>query len=700
MESLSPQVVSAAKLLILNPNEFDLWKMRIEQYFLMTDYSLWEVILNGDTPLLTRVIEGVVLPLAPTTAEQRLARKNEFKARGTLLMALTEKHQLKFNTHKDAKTLMKAIEKRFGGNKETKKVQKTLLKQQFENFTGSSSESLYQIHDRLQKLISQLEILGNKIDLEDQSLDDLFNSLKIYEAEVQSSSSASTFTPNIAFVSSQNPDNTNESVSAVTSVTAASAKVPVYALPNVDTLINAMAMLTMRARRFLQWTGRNLGANETTSMGFDMSKVECYNCHERGHFARECRSPKDTKRNVPKAMTGAFRQKKNQPTMHLWHSPPQVLPVLIMREKALVALRMKFEKAKQERDELRLQLEKFQTSLKNLSKLLASQTNDKIGLGYDNQVFTSSMFDCDDMLSFESNVSLPASLIYDRSSVKTVEHPILAETHRKASPKTRNHRSSRNRKACFVCKSLNYLIKECDYFEKKMVQQPVKIHAMRGPNQHYASLTNSQPHRHSVPTSVLTKSRLVPLTATRPVNVAVSQPHVTRPRPVKHVVTKSHSPPRRTINRRPYLNLVLFLKKLLLLKLYSLSPGPQSQENVPQEAGTVTTSNELDFLFSSMFDELLNGSTQVVSKSSAETTADAPNQCQQQHITPLNTQTKPEPTCQVPTQAPTVTSIENINQAETITEDAQGEDDEFINIFCTPVQDRGETSSRHVDSSN
>nr|GFB50040.1 hypothetical protein [Tanacetum cinerariifolium] len=109
-------------------------------------------------------------------------------------------------------------------------------------------------------------------------------------------------------------------------------------------------------------------------------------------------------------------------------------------------------------------------------------------------------------------------------------------------------------------------------------------------------------------------------------------------------------------------------------------------------AGTVTTSNELDLLFSPMFDELLNGSTQVVSKSSAVTTADAPNQCQQQHRTPLNTQTTPEPTCQVPTQAPTVTSTENINQVETITENAQVEDDEFINIFCTSVQDRGETS--------
>nr|GEY14647.1 hypothetical protein [Tanacetum cinerariifolium] len=121
----------------------------------------------------------------------------------------------------------------------------------------------------------------------------------------------------------------------------------------------------------------------------------------------------------------------------------------------------------------------------------------------------------------------------------------------------------------------------------------------------------------------------------------------------------------------------------------SLSPDPQCQENVAHTAGTVTTSNELDLLFSLMFDELLNGSTQVVSKSSAVTTADAPNQCQQQHTTPLNTHTTPEPTCQFPTQAPTVTSTDSINQAEMNSEDAQVEDDDFINIFCTPVQDRG-----------
>nr|GEZ99904.1 hypothetical protein [Tanacetum cinerariifolium] len=271
--------------------------------------------------------------------KKKLARKNELKARGTLLMALPDKHQLKFNSHKDAKTLMEAIEKRFGSNTETKKI-----------------------HDRLQKLVNQLEIHGvslsqedvnfkflchlpsewkthtliwrNKTDLEDKSLGDLFNSLKIYESEVKHSSSLGTEYPNLAFVSSTPVDSTNDSVSAVVNVFAVGAKLSASTLPNVDSLSNAviysfftsqssstqldnedlkqidvddleemdlkwqMAMLTMRARRFLQKTGRNLGANGPTSMGFDMAKVECYNCHRKGHFTRECRSPKDSRRTA------------------------------------------------------------------------------------------------------------------------------------------------------------------------------------------------------------------------------------------------------------------------------------------------------------------------------------------------------------------------------------------------------------------
>nr|GFD11438.1 hypothetical protein [Tanacetum cinerariifolium] len=136
----------------------------------------------------------------------------------------------------------------------------------------------------------------------------------------------------------------------------------------------------------------------------------------------------------------------------------------------------------------------------------------------------------------------------------------------------------------------------------------------------------------------------------------------------------------------------------------SSDPAPACQTMVSDQnsydpAPECTTSNELDLLFSLMFDKLLNGSSKVVSKSSAVSAADAPNECQQP-TTPLNTPSTPAPTCQNPTIAPTVISSENINQAEPHAKNDQVADDEFINIFSTPVQDQGETSSRHVDSSN
>nr|GEU89388.1 putative ribonuclease H-like domain-containing protein [Tanacetum cinerariifolium] len=407
-ESKDPQVVvSAAKLCILNPNEFDSWKMRIEQYFLKIDYSLWEVILNGDSPIPTRVIDGVVQPVAPTTIEQRLARKNELKARGNLLMALPDKHQLKFNIHKDAKTMMEAIEKRFGGNKETKKT-----------------------------------------DLEDQSLDDLFNSLRIYEAKVKSSSATSPTTQNIAFVSSQNTDSTNVSVSVVASVSAASTKVHVFALPNVDTLSDAIIYSFFASQSNSPQTGRNLGPNGTTSIRFDMSKVECYNCYRRGHFTRECRSPKDNKNKEP--------QRRNVPV---------------------------------------------ETSTSNA---LVSQ--------------------CDGNAS--SFVQTTKHVKTPRPSVKPVKHPILAENLRNDIPKSRGHGHSKNRKASFVCKSLTHLIKDCDYYEKKMLQKPVRNHAMRGNHQYYARITHPNPQRHVVPIVVLTRSRHVPLNVDRPVTTVVPQTKV------------------------------------------------------------------------------------------------------------------------------------------------------------------------------
>nr|GEW82083.1 hypothetical protein [Tanacetum cinerariifolium] len=191
-------------------------------------------------------------------------------------MALPDKHQLTFNIHKDAKSLMEAIEKR---------LQKLISQLEI---LGESLSQEYNNLEFLRSLPSEWRshtlIWRNKSDMEDQSLDDLLNNLKIYEVEVR--------------------------ISVVPSVSAASTKAPISTLPNVDNISDAviysffakemdlkwqMAMLTMRARRFLQRTERNLGANGTAAIGFDMSRVECYNCHRRGYFSREWRSPRDNR---------------------------------------------------------------------------------------------------------------------------------------------------------------------------------------------------------------------------------------------------------------------------------------------------------------------------------------------------------------------------------------------------------------------
>ncbi|GJW11644.1 hypothetical protein Tco_1577471 [Tanacetum coccineum] len=117
--------------------------------------------------------------------------RNEMNARGTLLMALPNKDQLKFHSYKDEKLLMKAIEKRYGGNKESKKVQRTLLKQQYENFAGPSSETMDQTFDSLpSEWKTHALIWRNKVEIETISLDDMYNNLKIYELEITGSSTS------------------------------------------------------------------------------------------------------------------------------------------------------------------------------------------------------------------------------------------------------------------------------------------------------------------------------------------------------------------------------------------------------------------------------------------------------------------------------------------------------------------------------
>ncbi|GKD05117.1 ribonuclease H-like domain-containing protein [Tanacetum coccineum] len=353
MDQDSVHMVATSKVPMLKPGEYELWRMRMEQYIQMIDYSLWEVIENGNAPPITKVVEGVETTIAPTTAKEKAQRRLELKARSTLLMGIPNEHQLKFNSIKDAKSLLQAIEKRFGGNAATKKTQRNLLKQQYENFTASSSEVLDQTFDRLQKLISQLEIHGESISQEDvnQKFLRINTALSATTASTQATTVNSTIIDNLsdavicAFFASQpnTPQLDNEDLQ----------KIHPDDLEEMD-LRWKMSMLTIRGRRLLKNIGRKFYVNGTETIGFDKSKVECYNCHKRGHFARECRAPKNQENKnrentirvvlvetttanalMVLVMIRVIKKKKVQLTLHSWLTLLQVLTLGTSKLKAI-----------------------------------------------------------------------------------------------------------------------------------------------------------------------------------------------------------------------------------------------------------------------------------------------------------------------------------------------------------------------------
>ncbi|GJV73915.1 ribonuclease H-like domain-containing protein [Tanacetum coccineum] len=532
---------------------------------------------------------------------------------------------------------MEAIEKSFGGNKESKKTQKTLLKQQYENFNGSSLKGLDQTYDRLQKLISQLEILGetisqedmnlkflrslpsewkthtliwrNKPDLDTLSMDDLYNNLKIYETEVKGSSSSNQNSQNVAFVSSNNSGSSNQAHGSNSANTNSMSDAVIYSFfanqsnsPQLDNedlqQIDAddleemdlkwqMAMLTMRARRFLNKTRRKINANGSETIGFNKSKVECYNCHKRGHFARECRAPRENRNREPvrrnvtvettktKALVaqdglgydwsdqaeegptnfalmaytssgsssssssdsevstcskaclksyetlkehydnltkdfnksqlnvGAYKAglesvearldvyKKNEV---VFEEDIKILKLDIkLRDNALTELRKKFEKAEKERDDLKLTLEKFENSSKNLSKLLEIQVSDKFKTGVGNFILLKSdlvLLDEDEYVFSELVTSIPDVAISEaktsESKPKSVGEPLIKNWISNSEDKNETGSKSKQRKSCFSkikfvkynehVKSPKESIKKLELQEKEVIDSGCSRH--------------------------------------------------------------------------------------------------------------------------------------------------------------------------------------------------------------------------------
>nr|GEX45516.1 hypothetical protein [Tanacetum cinerariifolium] len=273
----------------------------------------------------TQVVDGATTVMPIITAEEKAQRRIKEKARSTLMMGIPNEHQLKFNSIKDAKKLLEAVEKRLG-----------MLDQTFDRLQKFSQE------DVNQKLLRSLSpewntyvvVQRNKADLDTMRMDDLYNNLKVYEPEVKEMSSLNSNTQKMAFLSFTNSRtngvvNTTQAVNTANEVCTASTQVNVAFSTNIDNLSDAviyafmasqpnstqlthedleqihpddmeemdlrwqMTMLTIKARRFLKKTRRKLIVNGNETLSFDMSKVECYNCHKRGHFARECRASRN-----------------------------------------------------------------------------------------------------------------------------------------------------------------------------------------------------------------------------------------------------------------------------------------------------------------------------------------------------------------------------------------------------------------------
>ncbi|GJY03658.1 putative ribonuclease H-like domain-containing protein [Tanacetum coccineum] len=347
MEFESAHNSTTAKLPILKLGEYEMWVIRIKQYFQVQDYALWEVIENGNSWVSVSQTSqengaSVTKMSVPVTVEEKTNKKNDVKAWSLLLMALPNEHQLTFSQYSDSKSMFAAIETRFG-------------------------ESLDSIFNRLQKIVSRLAILGvvitqedlnskilrslppewnthvvvwmNKADIETMSINDLYNNFKIVEQDVKKSIGANTGAQNMTFMTapsttSTNDINTANPVSTVSpNVNTASPQVStanfsdstVYTFmvenPNGSNLLQQdleqiheddleamdlrwqLSLLSMRAKRYFQRTCKKILINANDIAGYDKSKVECFNCHKMGHFARECRSSRN--------QDGRFRNQDN-----------------------------------------------------------------------------------------------------------------------------------------------------------------------------------------------------------------------------------------------------------------------------------------------------------------------------------------------------------------------------------------------------
>ncbi|GJW02942.1 putative ribonuclease H-like domain-containing protein [Tanacetum coccineum] len=314
-------MVSSVKLPMLKKGKYTIWAIRMEEYLIHTDYEQWLVVLNGNSPVqYTKNEAGKGMEVPPTTTKDIQARARERKARSALLMAFPDVDLPKYHLIKDAKGIWDAIKTRYGSNATSKKMQKSVLKQQFEAFSISNSEGLdkgLSIHgeklsteDINSKFLRSLPstwtnvslIMRNKEGIDDMDIDDLYNTLKAHEGDVKGTTVSSSSSLNMAFISEEITSSTDELSIAyhVNSATGQSNKAR-GSSSYVDEVMYSFFANQSSAPQLDHDDLEQVDSDDFKEMdlkwkepvGFDKTKVECFNCHKKGHFARECRGKKN-----------------------------------------------------------------------------------------------------------------------------------------------------------------------------------------------------------------------------------------------------------------------------------------------------------------------------------------------------------------------------------------------------------------------